>query len=152
MNTDPQILEKLAVQRSRAWNATLDSVTGLPNRRQLREQLAQAVAQARRLDEDLAVLLVDVDSFRNVNAAAGQAAGDALLAAAAERLACCARSYLVARTGDNEFTILIANEPPPSILAMASAILDAFREPFHLSGRDVHITVSIGIADLARDG
>ncbi|HET8774860.1 MAG TPA: bifunctional diguanylate cyclase/phosphodiesterase [Thermoanaerobaculia bacterium] len=152
MNTDPQILEKLAVQRSRAWNATLDSVTGLPNRRQLREQLAQAVAQARRLDEDLAVLLVDVDSFRNVNAAAGQAAGDALLAAAAERLACCSASHLVARTGDNEFTILIANQPPAAILAMASAILDAFREPFRLSGRDVHITVSIGIADLARDG
>jgi diguanylate cyclase (GGDEF)-like protein len=96
--------------------------------------------------------IVDVDSFRNVNAAAGQAAGDALLQEAAERLACCASTHLVARTGDNEFTILAADEPPASILKMASCILDAFREPFNISGRAVHITVSIGIADLARDG
>ena len=152
MTLDPHILETLATHRSRAWNTTHDSITGLPNRRHLREQLAEAVGHARRLDEDLAVLVVDVDSFRHVNAAAGQAAGDALLAAAAERLACCAAGRLVARTGDNEFTIVVANQPPAFVLELAASILGAFREPFGITGRDVHVTVSIGIADLARDG
>src|SRR5215217_7853876 len=102
MNIDAQILETLAAQRALAWNATHDSVTGLPNRRQLQERLAQAVARARRLDQDLAILIVDLDAFRIINAGSGQAAGDALLAAAAERLVWCAPDHLVARTGDNE--------------------------------------------------
>ena len=149
MNDDPQILETLA---SLAWQTAHDSITGLPNRRHMQEQLAQAVAQARRHDEELAILIVDVDSFRNVNAAVGQAAGDALLAAAAARLARCAVDHPVARTGDNEFTILVAQQPADAILKLASSVLAAFQEPFDLGGRDVHVTVSIGIADLARDG
>src|SRR5215212_10242191 len=130
MNLNPHILETLAAERSRAWAATHDSVTGLPNRQAMQEQLAQAVGHARRLDEDLVVLIVDVDSFRNVNAAAGHAAGDTLLAAAAERIACCAAGHLTARTGDNEFTVLVTGQPPASILQMASSLLDTFREPF----------------------
>jgi diguanylate cyclase (GGDEF)-like protein len=98
------------------------------------------------------VLIVDVDSFRIVNAAAGQAVGDALLAAAAERLASCAAEQLVARTGDNEFTILAAAVPPEATLTMAASVLAAFHEPFDIGGREVHVTASIGIADLARDG
>ena len=140
MNTDTQIL------------ATRDVVTGLPNRQEMREQLAQAVARARRNDEDLAILQVDLDAFRVVNAAAGQAAGDELLLLAAERLACCAAGQLVARTGDNEFTILAAGLAPESILELATCVLAAFNEPFAIAGRDVHVTASIGIADLARDG
>ncbi|HEX6099702.1 MAG TPA: bifunctional diguanylate cyclase/phosphodiesterase [Thermoanaerobaculia bacterium] len=140
------------MQLDARWLATHDPVTGLPNRGYLREQLAQAVGYARRLDEDLAVLVVDIDSFRNVNAAVGQAAGDALLAAAAERVKRCAPNHLVARTGDNELTILVVNESSASTLELASAVLAAFREPFTVLERDVHVTVSIGIADLARDG
>lgn len=152
MNIDPRILEVLAAQRSLADQATHDSVTGLPNRRQMHERLTRAVAHARRLDEDLAILIVDVDSFRIVNAAAGQAAGDALLAATAGRLANCARNHLVARTGDNEFTILVTGQPPDAILEMASSVLASFHKPFDISGREVHVTASIGIANLARDG
>jgi len=152
MNIDTRIHETLAAQRSRAWNETHDPVTGLPNRRQLQEQLAQAVARARRLDEHLAVLIADVDGFRSVNAAAGQAAGDALLAATAERLACCADGNLVARTGDNEFTLLVTGAPPAAILDIATAVLAAFYEPFEINGRELYVTISIGIADLARDG
>src|SRR5687767_11015059 len=111
MNVNRNIADKLAAQRTLSWGATHDPVTGLPNRRELQEQLADAVAKARRNDEDLAVLLVDVDAFRIVNAAAGQAAGDALLIAAAVRLEVCAAGHLVARTGDNEFTVLITGAP-----------------------------------------
>ena len=152
MNLDSQILERLAAVRMRAGDTTHDPVTGLPNRRQLQEQLAAAVARARRLDENLAILIVDVDAFRIINAAAGQAAGDALLAAVAGRLACCAATNLVARTGDNEFTILLAGAPPESILEMATSVLAAFHQPFSIAERDVYVTASIGIADLARDG
>ena len=152
MNIETHIHETLAAQRSAAWNATNDSVTGLPNRRRMQEQLSHAVVRARRLDEDLAILIVDVDAFRIVNAAAGQAAGDELLMAAAERLVACAGDHLVARTGDNEFTLLVAGETPEAILEIATSVLAAFHEPFDIAGRDVHVTVSIGISDLARDG
>jgi diguanylate cyclase (GGDEF)-like protein len=152
MNIDHQILETLAARRSQAADEAHDPITGLPNRRQMQEHLAQAVARARRLDEDLAILVVDVDAFRIVNAAAGQAAGDALLAAAAERLATCAAGQLTARTGDNEFTILLAGTPSAAVLATATAVLAAFYQPFVIGGRELHITVSVGIADLARDG
>jgi diguanylate cyclase (GGDEF)-like protein len=151
MNIDPHIIETLAAWRN--WSDLAhDPVTGLPNRRQMQEQLAEAVTRARRLDENLAILIVDVDAFRTINAAAGQAAGDALLAAVAERLAACAGSHLAARTGDNEFTILLDGEPPASIIDTTTAVLAAFQEPFTIAGRDLHITVSVGIADLARDG
>jgi diguanylate cyclase (GGDEF)-like protein len=118
----------------------------------MQERLAHAGANAPRRDDDLAILIVDVDSFRIVNAAAGQAAGDALLAAVAERLACCAAEHVVTRTGDNEFTIVVTSEPAGGILEMASSLLAAFHEPFDIAGRELHVTVSIGIADLARDG
>src|SRR5687768_11259504 len=148
MNEDP-ILETIA---SLAWQAAHDSITGLPNRRQMQELLAQAIAHARKLDHRLAILIVDIDSFRIVNAAVGQAAGDALLAAAAARIANCAVDHHVSRTGDNEFTLLVAEESPDSVLILASSVLAAFQEPFDIAGRDVHVTVSIGIADVERDG
>ncbi|MFL6245283.1 MAG: putative bifunctional diguanylate cyclase/phosphodiesterase [Thermoanaerobaculia bacterium] len=131
---------------------THDEITGLPNRRQMLEHLAQAIAHARRCDEPLAILIVDVDSFRIVNAAVGQAAGDALLAAAAARVAACAANHFVARTGDNELTLLVAGESSEGVFDIASAVHGVFQEPFNLAGRDVHVTVSVGIADLARDG
>src|SRR5688572_10932162 len=152
MNVDRNIAEKLAAQRTLSWDATHDPVTGLPNRRQMQTRLAREVSNARRNDQDLAVLLVDVDAFRIVNAAAGQAAGDTLLMAAAERLEQCAAGHLVARTGDNEFTVLIAGEHADWVLEMAASILSAFHDPFDIAGREVHVTVSIGVADLARDG
>jgi diguanylate cyclase (GGDEF)-like protein len=118
----------------------------------MQEQLAQAVARALTFEHGLSVLIVDVDSFRIVNAAAGQAAGDALLAATAERLASCAAGQLVSRSGDNEFTIILEAEASETTLKIASSMLAAFHAPFDIAGCDVHVTVSIGIADLARDG
>jgi diguanylate cyclase (GGDEF)-like protein len=152
MKINSQILERLTAARQSAGQSTHDPVTGLPNRGQLHDQLTQAVVRARREDGHLTVLIVDVDAFRIVNAAAGQAAGDALLAVAAARLSSCAYPHPVARTGDNEFTILLAGEEPATVLAIASAALAAFHEPFIIEGRDIHVTASIGIADLARDG
>ena len=152
MNIDPQIIETLASRRSQTWDVTHDPVTGLPNRRQMQLRLGDAVARARRNDEHLAVLIADVDAFRIINAAAGQAAGDALLAAAAERIASCAGKHLVARTGDNEFTILAEDEQPEAVVDIAAAVLEAFQAPFEIAGRELHVTVSVGIGDLARDG
>lgn len=151
MKIDSTIIETLAAQRALAGDS-YDPITGLPNRRQLQRQLAEAVVRARRQDEHLAVLLIDVDAFRIVNAAAGQSAGDALLAAAAARLATCAGDHLVARTGDNEFAIVAAGEPPESVVDMATSVLAAFHEPFAIGSRELYVTVSVGIGDLARDG
>jgi diguanylate cyclase (GGDEF)-like protein len=151
MNIDPRYAKTLAAQGSLAGDS-YDPITGLPNRQQMLRRLAEAVVRARRQDEPLAVLLVDVDAFRIVNAAVGQSAGDALLIAVAERLMACAGSHLVARTGDNEFTILAAGVPPESIVDVAADVLASFHEPFDIGGQDIHVTASVGISDLARDG
>jgi diguanylate cyclase (GGDEF)-like protein len=121
-----------------------DPVTGLPNRGQMRARLSEAIERTRERGGNLAVLIIDIDAFRIVNAAAGQAAGDALLASVAWRLVCAAAGHFVARTGDNEFTILAAAEP--------AGLLAAFQTPFDIGGRELHVTVSIGVADLAREG
>ena len=149
MSNDPHLLETIA---SLAWQAEHDAITGLPNRRKMQEHLALCIAHARRSDGGLAILIADVDSFRVINAAIGQAAGDAILAAVATRIANCAPDHFVARTGDNELTMLIVNEPPESVRAIASAMLAACQEPIDIAGRDVYVTVSIGVADLERDG
>jgi len=127
----------------------VDAITQLPNRRQMHQHLADAVAHALHLEEDLGVLLVDVDAFRIVNAAAGQAAGDALLNAVAQRIATCAGGHLLSRTGDNEFTVIVAGDDADGI---AATIHSAFQFPFDVDDRELHVTASIGIATLLHDG
>ncbi|HET7434808.1 MAG TPA: bifunctional diguanylate cyclase/phosphodiesterase [Thermoanaerobaculia bacterium] len=150
MKIDSHFVETPAAQRSLPGD--LDPLTRLPGRRDMQRRLATAVERARRLDQNVSVLLVDVDAFRIVNAAAGQSVGDALLTGAAERLMACAGVHLIARTGDDEFTILAEGLAPDAVVELSASVLAAFQQPFAIGGREIHITASVGIGDLARDG
>jgi diguanylate cyclase (GGDEF)-like protein/PAS domain S-box-containing protein len=145
--------------------AYFDSLTGLPNRQSFLERLEREVTRNRREDRRLAVLFMDLDGFKKVNDTMGHGTGDLILQWAADRLRQSTRpSDLVsrvdsaaeselARLGGDEFTVLLPNlDQSENALIVAHRIREAMRRPFHLEGREVVLTTSIGIALCPDDG
>ena len=131
-----------------------DALTGLPNRVMLEEGLEHALSITRRGGPDLAVLMLDLDRFKEINDTLGHPVGDALLQAVAARLRGCVReTALVARLGGDEFAVIeyVAN-PPIEVSALAERITAALCEPFDLGDHQVTTGTSIGIAVAPRDG
>ena len=125
-----------------------DPLTHLPNRVLLQDRVSHALARADRVPGALAMLFVDLDGFKDINDSLGHAAGDQLLRAVAERVRCCLRpADTVARLGGDEFAILLedlANQD--DAIAVAKRLLEGFRQPFPVAGREISINASIGIA------
>ncbi|MDP1901001.1 MAG: EAL domain-containing protein [Rubrivivax sp.] len=165
------ITERKMAEAGMARLAYFDSLTGLPNRLSFLERVDREVRRAGKRDEQLAVLFMDLDGFKNINDSMGHAAGDLLLQWAAERLRDGLRPSDVlsrpislgdeghsdevdlARLGGDEFTALVLDiECPQDAVAVASRIGGLMRRPFVLEGREVTLTTSIGIALYPRDG
>lgn len=125
-----------------------DSLTGLPNRILFYDRLNQSIARARREEESIAVLYLDLDGFKLVNDTFGHDVGDALLCEASRRIRDCVRvSDTVARMGGDEFTVILCNvRTANSKDRVAKKIIDAISHPFMLNGKDCSVSVSIGIA------
>ena len=125
-----------------------DPLTGLPNRALFLDRLAQAVAQARRDRQRLAVLRLGLDRFRLVLDTLGHAAGDALLVAVAARLREPVREAdTVARLSADEFVVLVRQVHQDGDGArVARKLLDAVRAPFVLESREIVVTASVGLA------
>ncbi len=124
-----------------------DSLTGLPNRKLLVDQVEQAIKVAD-VDEQLgAVLFIDLDKFKDINDSLGHEAGDNLLMHTAERLSGCLRSSdTVARWGGDEFCLLLKNVGGVSnVFVVVDKVKACFAEPFSLMGERVFISASIGI-------
>ncbi|MCJ7547123.1 MAG: PAS domain S-box protein [Deltaproteobacteria bacterium] len=137
-----------------AYMATHDSLTGLPNRTLFSDRLTMALTQGRRSKKNLAVMLLDLDYFKDVNDTLGHSMGDHLLRAVGNRLSGLLRKGdTIARIGGDEFLLLL-----PELLqieyatTLAQKILHAFREPFVFNDHQLHITTSIGIAIFPDDG
>jgi diguanylate cyclase (GGDEF)-like protein len=125
-----------------------DDLTGLPNRTQLTQGLAKAIAQMQTdPDYQFALLFLDCDRFKLVNDSFGHAAGDALLVDIAQRLAPCLQSEdTLARFGGDEFVILLHQAADAKAAqAIAQALLDALASRFSLPQGDIFITASIGV-------
>jgi len=131
-----------------------DSLTDLPNRLLLGERLIEAIAGARQHGKALALLYLDVDRFKYINDSLGHPAGDRLLQALAWRLRQCVRdSDTVSRAGGDEFAVLLREIAAPEDAALAaSKLLEEVRRPFVISGVDIQVTASIGIATYPADG
>ena len=131
-----------------------DALTDLPNRVLLRERMEHALAVTRSGGPDLAVLMLDLDRFKEVNDTLGHPAGDTLLRAVAARLLECAReTAVVARLGGDEFAVIdYVTNPVVEAAALAERIRKALCEPFDLGGHQVVAGTSIGIAIAPRDG
>jgi diguanylate cyclase (GGDEF)-like protein/PAS domain S-box-containing protein len=134
--------------------ATHDALTDLPNRAAFSERLSLELAHAERDRLRLAVLLLDLDRFKQVNDSLGHAAGDELLHAVAERLKGALRkSDTVARLGGDEFLVLLPEVSRVEYaLGVAQKIVDVLGRPFAVGGRDVRVTLSVGLAIYPDDG
>lgn len=128
--------------------ANLDTLTGLPNRDMFSDKLGQEMKNSTRAGLPLALLLIDLDQFKEVNDTLGHAVGDMLLKDAARRISACVRkSDTVARLGGDEFTIVIsAVTDNTHIEDVAQKIITKLAEPFHLGREIVYISASIGIS------
>jgi diguanylate cyclase (GGDEF)-like protein/PAS domain S-box-containing protein len=134
--------------------ANFDTLTGLPNRRQLIWRAERALEQARRLGHEVALLLIDLDRFKQINDSLGHDAGDALLIEAAIRLQAAVRkSDCVARLGGDEFGVLVAHNPAASdIENICQRIMEGFLLPVPVNGAPVNSSASIGVAVFADHG
>jgi diguanylate cyclase (GGDEF)-like protein len=124
-----------------------DVLTGLPNRALFSDNADQALIRARH-GEPAAILLLDLDRFKNVNDRFGHLAGDALIQEVAGRLICVLdRPDAVARLGGDEFAILLQQEDlADGISYTLDRILEELRRPFEILGNQAHVGVSIGVA------
>ena len=127
--------------------ALYDGLTGLPNREYLHESLAASVSEARESGGTVALLLLDLDGFKEVNDTFGHQHGDLLLEQIARRLEPIARGYgLVARLGGDEFALVIPGGEAVGAELIAARIVDDLDEPITLLGRAVRVGTSVGIA------
>jgi len=128
--------------------AFYDVLTNLPNRALLAERMRQTIADAALQGYRFALLLLDLDRFKDVNDTLGHGVGDLLLCDVAERLQHCVRACdMVARLGGDEFAMLLPQVAQgEDMAALADKIVNVFELPFQVSGTELFISASIGIA------
>lgn len=134
--------------------ANIDDITGLLNRKAFNARLAEAVARQRGSGQGFALLLMDLDRFKNVNDLFGHGVGDELLAEIARRLrANLSEGDVIARLGGDEFAVILAEvRAPEQIRPIADRLLTAFEPPALLAGRRLHPGASIGAVICPGDG
>lgn len=148
-----------AIERKQMYSrlenlAQYDQLTGLPNRELLQDRLRTALIKARREQNQLCLLYLDLDKFKQVNDRFGHAAGDRLLQIAAQRLKACVReSDTVARIGGDEFVVLFESIPSQTdILTVAEKIRVGLNQTFVLANHHLDISPSVGVAFYPQHG
>jgi diguanylate cyclase len=144
-------VQMTAAQHELTHRAHHDPLTGLANRALLAERLRLAVERHRSEARAFALIVIDLDDFKDVNDSLGHRAGDRVLHALGERLGGCVRaSDIVARHGGDEFAVLVdgSGDVPAQV---GRRLLAALREPFEIDGTTVRVTASLGIAQPAAD-
>ncbi|MEG3436560.1 EAL domain-containing protein [Pannus brasiliensis CCIBt3594] len=128
------------------YQANHDTLTNLPNRSLALDRLQQAIARAKRHNQRVGLLFIDLDHFKDVNDTLGHEYGDRLLQEVAARLVGCLRdSDTVARLGGDEFLVILPElDRPDRCEPIAGKILSSLEIPFELSGEEVFISASIG--------
>lgn len=142
------ITERKLAEEQLRHQAFHDSLTGLPNRQLLHDRVERAMESARRGGEQVAVLLMDLDRFKDINDSLGHSAGDRLLVLVTERLQnSVRRSDTVARLGGDEFVLVVGGPGErESAAQVAEHLLESFAQPFALDGMSLHVRLSIGVA------
>ncbi len=141
------------LQRRLAFLATHDGLTGLANRRLLAQRLADSLAQDLNPAEGVAVLLIDLDNFKDINDTLGHDFGDLLLEQVADRLRrCLADAHTLARIGGDEFAAVLKGQGVEALGGLVARTLDYLGASFCIEGQDVFAAASIGIAVFPADG
>jgi diguanylate cyclase (GGDEF)-like protein/PAS domain S-box-containing protein len=140
------ITERVQLEEELTRQAFHDGLTGLANRALFRDRLDQALARAERSGAPLAVLLIDLDGFKQVNDTLGHDAGDWLLQQVAERFAEASRpGDTLARLGGDEFALLLEDAAERVAIAVARRLLDRLSDPMSVAGHEMTLGASIGI-------
>lgn len=131
-----------------------DILTDLPNRRYFMERLENAIRQAKSSDESLAVLLIDIDRFKNINEVFGQLVGDLALKELSKRISGVLRSRdIIARFGNDEFAVLAFDiKNKEDVIHIIRRIRNQLEKPFNIEDKEIFLTVSIGVALFPQDG
>lgn len=151
---DTDITELTLTQEQLLHLATHDGLTGLPNRVLFLDRLQMAIKKNERQKGTIALLLIDLDHFKQINDSLGHPIGDKLLIQVSLRLQSLLREGdTIARSGGDEFNILIDGlSHTQPLIDIAEKLIHAFQEPFSLEGQLLYTTLSIGIALSPNDG
>jgi diguanylate cyclase (GGDEF)-like protein/PAS domain S-box-containing protein len=147
------ITARREAERALQEQALHDPLTQLPNRTLLHDRWDHAIEVARRDRQPLALMLLDLDHFKEANDTFGHPYGDLLLRAVARRIAAAVRgSDTIGRLGGDEFAVLLPNTNDVGAQSAAGKLLKALEEPFDIDGQVLEVTASIGIALYPRHG
>ena len=142
------VTTRVLAEERLVYQATHDSLTGLPNRTMLQDRLRQAISRARRGGYRIAAMFIDLDRFKDVNDTLGHRIGDELLREMSARLGRVVReSDLLVRLSGDEFMVVLEQvtdlESPRFV---AAKLLDEIRQPSRIEGHEIHISGSVGIS------
>ncbi len=141
------ITEATMVASALRRQALHDGLTGLPNRTLLRDRLLYALSDARRRNERVALIMLDLNHFKDVNDALGHQYGDRLLVAFSRRLQHLLRECdTIARLGGDEFALLLTDATTAGAGRVVRKVSEAMQEPFEIEGITVQTTASLGVA------
>ena len=152
------VVEDISRRKRVEWEllhlANHDALTSLPNRSLLQDRLSQAIAYANRSEGQVAVLLIDLDRFKNINDSLGHDAGDAIIMEIGSRLSVNVRDGdTVARLGGDEFVVVLADvERVETIATLAQQVLESLAQPMTIQGHEFFPAGSIGISLYPKDG
>lgn len=149
-----EIEERQEAEERAAFLAYHDVLTGLPNRELARDRLSQALADAKRHNKQVALVLLDLDHFKNINDTLGHAVGDQLLRAVADILLNTLRqSDTVSRPGGDEFLMVLKDLPDADAATpVVTKVMEELGKPISVNGQDLSISASMGIAMAPNDG
>ena len=142
------VTERVTLEEHLRHQALHDPLTGLGNRALFQDRVAHGLGRAERSNDEVAVVFLDLDNFKEINDSLGHAAGDAVLVQTANRLRTCLRdSDTAARFGGDEFAILLEQvRGEGEVMDVAARITAALGRPLQVEGKDVNLCASIGIA------
>lgn len=133
--------------------ANFDALTGLPNRSLFRDRLDHEVRQSQAHGDSFALMVIDLDHFKEINDLLGHSVGDMFLSEAAQRITACTRRVdTVARLGGDEFTVILSGVAEGEhVELMAQKIIDQLTQPFQIDGEVAYASGSIGITLFPQD-
>lgn len=154
VETLQDVTERKQYEQQLETKANFDTLTGLANRNLLDNRLQQAIIMAKRDKQQLALLFLDLDNFKQINDTLGHTVGDQVLKALGKRIANCVREVdTVARIGGDEYVVLLyAPESEHQVTTIVRRLLDEVSRKLPMAGRQLYNGCSIGIALYPKDG
>jgi len=147
------ITKRKEIEKRNTYLANYDLLTNLPNRAYLDSQFKYILNVAKREKENIAIALLDIDHFKDINDTLGHDTGDVLLKKFAKRLQTTLREIdIISRLGGDEFIIILPNVDANGAGLVAQKIIDNINKPFMIKNQELSITTSVGLAIYPNDG